>query len=166
MGSLDKIPAGSQKQYSFDGYFDMYKLYDEIRGFIEDERHYDWTEKNYIEKNTDGVKRMDSYAEADLEYTDYYMLILSLKISMRGKGTEVKVNGKTKILAKGNVSIIINPYVLPDFQEKRTRSALMEFGSKLYDKYFANDEITKCSMILMKDIKAIRTIMQKHVVNI
>ena len=156
----------SQKQYSFNGYFNMYKLYDEVREFLEGERNYDWTEKNYIEKNVDGVKSMESYAEGDLEYTDYYLLMLSINIKMQGRDTEVKVNGKTKILAKGTVSIIINPYIQPDFQEKRSRSALMEFGSKLYDKYFANDDISKCIEILAKDMKAIRTIMQKHVVNI
>ena len=166
MGGLDKIPAGSQKQFSFNGYFDMYKLYNEIKEFLETERHYDWTEKNYKEKSVRGVKRMESYAEADLEYTDYYMLTLSLKIDMLGKDTEVKVNNKTKILAKGSVSIILNPYIIPDFQEKRTRSALMEFSSKLYDKYFANDDITKCAVILITDMEAIRTIMQKHVVSL
>jgi hypothetical protein len=159
----DKIPAGSMKKIEFSGYFDMYKLYDELTGFLENARNYDITEKYYTEKNDDGKKELSSYFDGELHYTDYYQLILVVKVVMKGVDTVVEINGKKKTLAKGKVKLIASRYIEVDFLNKRSKSPLMEFATKVYDKYFGSDEIVECSQIMSRDIASLKTIVKNHV---
>lgn len=159
----DKIPGGSMRKFQYDGYFDMYKLYDELLGFLEDARNYDTTEKYYVEKNDQGKKELSSYFDAELHYTDYYQLILIIRVVMKGVDTEIEINGKKKIMAKGSVKMICSRYIEVDFQNKRARNPLMEFVTKVYDKYFGTDEIGDCVQVMGRDIWSLKNIVKNHV---
>ena len=159
----DKIPGGSMRKFEYNGYFDMYKLYEEIINFLEDARNYDVTEKYYVEKNDEGKKELSSYFDGELHYTDYYQLMLVVRVIMKGKDTEIEINGKKRIMAKGTVKVIASRYIEVDFQNKRTKSALMEFATKIYDKYFGTDEIGDCVQLMGRDIQAIKSIVKNHV---
>ena len=162
MGS-DKIPGGGMKKFEYTGYFDMYKLYEDMMNFFEGARNYDVTEKYYTEKNDQGNKEIKSYFDCELHYTDYYQLIIIIKVIMKGKDTELEVNGRKKILAKGAVKVIASRYIEVDFQNKRKSSSLMEFATKIYDKYFGTDEIGDCVQTMGKDIGTLKNIIKNHV---
>ena len=153
MGVHDKIPIIRERRYVFQGLFDMKHTYKFLKEFLTESRHYDWTEKDYEEKNENGERRIMSKVEAEQEYTDYYKIIIRYELVMEGKDVVIEEDGKSYKLTKGRAKLIINAYIEPDFAHRRpVDSALSDFLERVYEKYFGNDELSKCIVSVAGDV--------------
>lgn len=153
MGRLDKIPIITERRYAFQGIFEIKHLNTLLRDFLEHSRHYDWTEKEFEERNDGGERRLVSKVEALQEYSDYYRVILRYELLMEGKDVIVQEHGREHTLTKGRARLIINMYIEPDFANRRKiTGSFSEFLYKTYDKIFQGDELGNCIYSSVSDV--------------
>ncbi len=138
----DKIPLISEKQYVYEGYFDIKSLYKFVKTYLEDSKHYDVSEKELEEKNDGATKELLSTILAEQEYTDYFKIVLKFKMILGGKEKLIEDSeGHSKKLVKGKAHISINAYLEKDFMNKKHDGPLTSFFRKVYDKYIGEDEL-------------------------
>lgn len=130
----------------------MKELYKALGDYLDGERHYDLTEKDLVEKNLGGEREISSKNEAELQYTDYYKIVIKYTIEMKGRDIEVEISGKKRMMTQGVAILTSNAYIQHDFLGKRHSSPLMEFVLSVYDKYFGKEELTKIDKATSKDI--------------
>ncbi|MCA9495342.1 MAG: hypothetical protein KC589_00210 [Nanoarchaeota archaeon] len=140
----DRIPIISEKKYKFEGIFDIKYTYNILVDFLENSRHYDVAEKDYDEKIDGNSRNIMSKIEAEQEFTDYYKVIIKYQLVMEGKDISIEQDGKTLKMSKGKAKIIVNAYIIPDFQGHKPNGPLAEFLEKVYHKYIGHDEFDKC----------------------
>ena len=141
----DRIPIIIEKKYAYQGIFDIKYTYNILMNFFENSRHYDLAEKYYDEKVSDDGRTIMSKVEAEQEFTDYYKVIIKYQLTMDGKDVTIEQDGKTLKMSKGEAKLIVNAYVVPDFQGQKPKGPLAEFLEKVYHKYIGHDEFIKCA---------------------
>ena len=72
----DRILVTSERKYTFNGIFNIKETYEHLREYLENSKHYEITEKDYEEKLDEGKKKIVSKNEAEVEFNDYYKIIL------------------------------------------------------------------------------------------
>ena len=160
---MDKIPIASEKKVSFEGYFEMKELYTSLKSYLEDSRHYDITEQDFKEKNISGDREIVSKNSSEQLYNDYYKIFINYVLEMKGKDVEIEIAGKKKVLTQGIAKITINTYIQPDYLGKSSTSPLMEFVTRVYDKYFGKDDFSKVIASMSKDVGQLITIMKQEI---
>jgi len=149
----DKIAVISEKKYKFEGLYDLKQTYSYLKKFLEHSRHYDLSEKDYEEKNDNGSRKIMAKTEAEVEFNDYYKIILKYDLTMQGNDMEVKINDKkTIILTKGKAQITINCYIEPDFDNIRPQTEFGSFLDKVYTKFFRGSELDAAKDYAAKDV--------------
>jgi hypothetical protein len=147
-----RIPVISEKTYTYKGIFDMNGCLSDIKTFIEEYKHYDLSEKEADETNSNGKREFLGYFEAEFEYNDVYKFVLTFEIKMEGK--EIIANEDFKgghSLVEGTARIIINGYIIEDHMHKRHRGPIFEFLEKIYSKYI-DDEHHHAIAHLARDV--------------
>lgn len=152
--SFEKIPVTNEKVYKFEGLYDLKETYKHIIEFLENSKHYDVTEKDFEEQNDGGKRKIISKSEAEVEYNDYYKIVLKYELAMEGVDVDVKINDKKTIkLTKGSAKLTVNAYIEPDHHNKKDKlTALGSFLDKLYDKFFGKEELHKCIVYAATDV--------------
>ncbi len=152
MGHHDKIPITSEKKVTYSGIFDMKETYKYLKGFLEESKHYDVTEKDYEEDNLGDNKRVTVAFEAEQEFTDYYKVFLKFKLDMSGKEVIIETSeGKSLKRIEGKAKLVVNSYILADWQNKRGKSPFFNFLDKVYTKYIGKSEMEKCILAAVMD---------------
>lgn len=139
----DKIPLTPEQTIKLDGYFDMQKTYRAIKTYLDNNRHYDLSEKEFNEKNNGSSRNLFIYTQGDLYFTDWLKIVIVYKLYLNGDDVELEVDGKTKKYTKGSGKLEVFMYGDADYMEKRKSSPFLTFVGKLYDKFFNADEIKK-----------------------
>lgn len=150
----EKIHVTNEKVYKFEGLFDIKGTYKHLVEFLENSKHYDVSEKDYEEQNEDGKRKIVSKSEAEIEYNDYYKIIIKYELTIQGVEVDVKINDKKTIkLTKGSAKLSVNSYIEPDWQGKKEKmSELGAFFDKIYTKLFGRDELNKCIEYAATDV--------------
>ncbi len=150
----DKIQVVNEKRYEFNGIFDIKETYSFLKEFLEESRHYEVSEKDYEEKIDNGSRKIMSKSEAEVEYNDYYKIIIKFELVMQGKDIEVKVNEKkTMKLTKGSAVLTVNCYIEPNFQNIKPKlTDFGEFLERIYDKFFRGSELEACKESAANDV--------------
>lgn len=149
----DKIAVISEKKYKFEGLYDLKQIYNYLKKFLEHSRHYEIAEKDYEEKNDNGSRKIMSKTEAEVEYNDYYKIIIKYDLTMQGNDMEVKINEKkTIILTKGKAQLTVNCYIEPDFDAIRPKTNFGNFLDNVYTKFFRGSELDKCKEYAINDV--------------
>jgi len=146
-----KVPIISEKAYKYKGLFDLTASYNYVKTFLDDYKHYDVTEKESDEKNSNGTREFDAYFEALFEYNDYYLFTITFE--MVYKGVEITAEdskGKSHTLIDGTASIMINSYLTKDHLHQKKHGPLFEFLEKVYKRY-VDDEHHHAIEALAKD---------------
>lgn len=142
---IDKIPITSEKVVSFTGYFDLGEIYSRLKDFMGNSEHYDIAEKELVEQNQQGKRKIDSHIEAEMQYNDYYKIIVKLRLEASGKETTIEHAGKSIKVTNGTVSIKLNSYIECDWQKKRGTSPFAKFIDQVYNKYISKEELEKAA---------------------
>ncbi|MDA3855219.1 MAG: hypothetical protein PF569_03100 [Candidatus Woesearchaeota archaeon] len=162
MAILEKIPVVGEKKYSYEGLFDINGTYLHMKGYLEDAKYFDVSEKDYDEKNVDGSRKIMTKLEAEKLYNDYYKIIIKYELLMEGKDIEIQTEHKTIKLTKGKARIIANAYLEPDWQHGRDKNALHQFLGKVYDKFVGHDEQSNVMKIAGGDVADLMKKFKEH----
>jgi len=148
----EKIPITKEKKIAFNGIFDIREIYNYLKDYLEKSLHYDTTEKELIETNQKGTRKIDSHYEAELQYNDYFKIILKYRLEASGKEITIEHNGKNLTLTQGAISLKTNSYIELDWQNKRSRSPFSKFLDQIYSKYIGKKEVEECARKNSSDV--------------
>ncbi len=137
---MGKTTIVKEKNVAYEGVFDIKSSYSFLKGFLEDFKHYDVTEKEVEEKNKGGSREIKSNIEAELEYNDYYKFIITMELKFSGTPVVIETKDGPKNLVQGKANLFINGYLDNDNLGKRPKGPLAEFLDKVYSKYVDNEE--------------------------
>ena len=154
MGATDKIAVIAERKVTYNGIYDMKETYSYIKNFLSDSKNYDFAEKDYEEKNDGANRKVDVKCEAELQYNDYYKIILKFNLLMDGKQVSIDTpEGMTLKRVKGSAKLTINCYIQPDWQNKRQKGPLATFLDQLHAHYLkGQQEQEKCIIHAATDV--------------
>lgn len=158
----ERIPATSEKVYSFEGYFNIKETYSSVKRYLEDSKFYDLTEKEYVEKTSGGKKEIVGKIEGVKTYNDEYQIVIKFEVNMSGKEEEIKVNEKVTKMHKGTAKIIVNTYVEVDWLGVRDKNPTHNFLAKVYDKFIGKDERKAVMIEAARDAGDLITRFKEH----
>ena len=139
-------------KFSYEGLFNASELYNVISTWFF-EKGWDWYEKMNQEQITATGKQIWIELEPWKSSTDYYKLIMHIKINMIDiKEVEVEHNGEALRLNQGNVKITFDGYVLSDRKNKWAQKPLYWFLSIVFEKYFFRNHVEKLETWLKSDV--------------
>jgi len=159
----DKIPLRAEQTIKLEGYFDVQKTYSAIKKYLANNRHYDLTEKQFIEKNKGKDRSLEIETLGELMFTDYLKVSVFYNLNVQGEDIEIEIDGKTKKYTKGYAKLKVFGYAEADFLNKRKTSPLMTLLGKLYDKYFSADEMKKIKKRSNDDIDGLIKIFKQQI---
>ena len=158
----DKIPLAYERVVKLEGYFDPVETYKAIKDYLENDKHYDLSEKEFIEKN-DGLKRnVYSKHEGEFHFSDYMQILAQFKMYIKGEDVEVEIDGKKQILTKGEFKLAIGSFGVHDFMNKRKLSPIMTFINKMLDKFYNKDMMSKLKKKASEDVEGTVAVLKKH----
>lgn len=163
MGRVNKIAVISERKYKFEGYFDAKEVYKALKDYLEESRHYDYSERDLDEKNDGKTVKIITKAEAEQQFNDYYMTIIMYVLELNGKVVEIEVGGKKKMLTEGKATLTLNSYIKPDYLGKRHDGPLGQFLGRLWDEFFGKDELSDCMLQTVKDINGLIAVFKQQV---
>ena len=163
MGRAEMMQITKERSYSFEGYFDAKEMYQVMKGYLEDHKHYDVSEKDLDEQQHNGKRKIIAKFEAEQMFNDYYKIVLKYSITLTGKELEVELDGVKRRLTEGKAELHINGFIKPDFMNKREKGPLSEFFGKLYDKFFGRNEFNDCIFRAIGDINALLNTFKQQV---
>jgi hypothetical protein len=152
----DKLALFSEKKYTYSGYFDMKAIYNYIKDYLEESRHYDISEKDYSESHDGNKREITSVNEAEQQWNDVFKVILKYQLNMSGVDEEVEINEKKKvILTKGKATIIINAYIEMDTSSIPQKGPFSTFLNKVYNHFFRKSELDEVKKSAMEDVNGL-----------
>ena len=163
MGRHDHIPVMQETPSKFEGYFDTKEIYHALRDFLEKERHYDTSEKDFTEKKDANAYKFSCKIQGDQQFNDYYKAVILYGLDVQGKLVEVEVDGKTKLLTHGKITLYMNSWIAPDYLSKRHDGALGHFLGQLYDHFFGKKELNECALSTVMDVGRMNSIFRQQV---
>jgi len=159
----DKILLTPEKALRFEGYFDLQETYSAVKNYLEVDRYYDVTEKDFTEKNKGVHRFVFSILESEFFYTDYYKIIMAMKMEMAGDDVEIEEEGVKKIFTDGYVKLSIAAYGDADWLNKRSTKPIMTFLSKLVQKFHGKDMLKSVKVKANEDLDSTVNVLKQHV---
>lgn len=159
----DKIPLVEEQVIKAEGLFNIQETYTALKNYVENDRHYDWAEKDITEKNNGTRVFFYSISQGDFPYTDYIRSIIQMKLTFEGEYVEIVENGKKKILTQGNCKMSIYAYGEADWMNKRKRGPGMTFLIKMVDKYYGKEGTKKMKDKTILDVDGLIKLFKQHV---
>jgi hypothetical protein len=145
MSESHKVNPGRGLQLKQKGVFNLEKLYDEMRSWV-DENKYSFNEKEHTEKHGDKGKEIVLVWEVEREITDYLMYEIKVNFLLKG------INKVSEGLVSGFVKITFTANVVSDYKNKFGKSKFSEWLSKLYKEYLIKSEIKRHQDKLQKEL--------------
>lgn len=162
MARLEKIPVIPDRLLTYQGYYDIEQMQAAMRELFEDLRNYDMTMKEFNEKVQDGERDIFIKDDAELQFNDYYRLLIRREISGVGKDVLVESGGKKRLITDGTVKMKIKSWIIPDYLGRRNKGALGEFLGKLYDNVFGKEDLEECKDVGIQDIAALERVFKQQ----
>lgn len=136
-----------------EGLFNFDELHNLISSFFY-EKGYDWYEKMNQVIVTPQGKQMRLILEPWKNITDYYRLIISIKINVIDlKNVEVQSNNTKLSVNQGTVRVIFDGYVISDRKGKWSQKPLYWFMSFMFERYLFKEHYQKAERWLMSDVE-------------
>jgi len=146
-----KVNPGRGLQIREKGIFNLEKLYDEMKIWIEKNK-YQFNEKEHTEKSIDKGKEIVLEWVGEREITDYLQYKINIKFHFK------EINKVSEGLVKGFAKITFNANVVSDYENKFGKSAFSNWLSKLYQEYLLKSEIERHKDKLQKEINDLHNI--------
>lgn len=139
----DKIPVVSEKLAKFEGIFNIKDTYLFLKDYTENHMYFDFTEKEYEEKNTPPSYKIISNIILEKMLNDEYHIFIKCKLELSGKDVEVEINGVKKKMVQGVGKLTLNSYVEPQNDAKPQDSPFTHFLNRVYEKFVGTDDLEK-----------------------
>ena len=138
---------------SYEGLFNLDELHNLISSFFY-EKGYDWYEKMNQVIVTPQGRQMHIILEPWKNISDYYKLIVSIKINVADlKEVEVQADKSVIRTGQGSLRMIFDGYVISDRKNKWGEKPLYWFMSMMFEKYFFKEHYQKAETWLKSDVE-------------
>jgi hypothetical protein len=147
---VNTITLLSDERIQYEGLFDIKEIYQHAYKWLT-WRKYDLSEKQYTEKVKAGGKDLEIRWEA-IKYVDEYSTF-EIKVRWLGFGindVEVKKDGGTIKLQKGEINIYVSASLKTDRQDYWAQNAFYSFMRAFYDRYLYRNSIERLKGELWK----------------
>lgn len=140
---------------SYEGLFNADELHELISSFFY-EKGYDWYEKMNQVIVTPSGKQIRMILEPWKNITDYYKLIVSIKINIADlKDADVKIGNSTIKTNQGTLHVIFDGFVISDRKNKWSQKPVYWFMSILFEKYFFKEHYQKAETWVRDDVDSL-----------
>ncbi len=140
---------------SYEGLFNADELHELISSFFY-EKGYDWYEKMNQVIVTPSGKQIHMILEPWKNITDYYKLIVSIKINIADlKDADVQMGGATIKTNQGTLHVIFDGFVVSDRKNKWSQKPVYWFMSILFEKYFFKEHYQKAETWVRDDVDSL-----------
>lgn len=157
------VLVNGEKENVIEGYFNIDKLYEFVKNYLENVKGYDVTEKEFNQSSSENNRKLEAVLEAEQEYTDYFKKVVKCKVILEGSPVEVEMNGEKKVMHKGKAKLVTAGFVKPDWMSKRDKGPLTRFLDQLYNKYIEPSPIVKPAGAVGQDIAQLISRFRQHV---
>lgn len=138
---------------TYEGLFNFDELHNLISSFFY-EKGYDWYEKMNQVMVTPSGKQMHIILEPWKNISEYYRLIVSIKINIIDlKDAEARMGNSVLKTNQGTLRMVFDGYVISDRKSKWSRKPLYWFLSILFEKYFFKEHYGKAERWLKSDVE-------------
>ena len=138
---------------TYEGLFNFDELHNLISSFFY-EKGYDWYEKMNQVMVTPSGKQMHIILEPWKNISEYYRLIVSIKINIIDlKDAEARMGNSVLKTSQGTLRMVFDGYVISDRKSKWSRKPLYWFLSILFEKYFFKEHYGKAERWLKSDVE-------------
>ena len=136
-----------------EGLFNFDELHNLISSFFY-EKGYDWYEKMNQVIVTPSGKQMHIILEPWKNISDYYKLIISIKINVADlKEVDVQADKSVIRTGQGTLRMIFDGYVISDRKNKWGEKPLYWYLSMLFEKYFFKEHYHKAETWVKADVE-------------
>ncbi len=136
-----------------EGLFNLDELHNLISSFFY-EKGYDWYERMNQVIVTPTGKQVRIILEPWKNISDYYKLIVSIKMNIIDlKDVDVQAEKTVVRTGQGILHMIIDGYVISDRKNKWSQKPLYWFMSILFEKYFFKEHYGKAERWLKSDVE-------------
>ncbi|MDP3698419.1 MAG: hypothetical protein Q8R47_02430 [Nanoarchaeota archaeon] len=140
-------------KFTYEGLFNLDELHNVISSFFY-EKGYDWYEKMNQVTVTSSGKQMRIILEPWKNITDYYKLIISIKMNVIDlKDVDVQAGSTVIKTSQGTLRVVFDGYVISDRKNKWSEKPLYWFMSILFEKYFFKEHYRKAETWLKSDVE-------------
>ncbi len=140
---------------SYEGLFNADELHALISSFFY-EKGYDWYEKMNQVIVTPSGKQIHMILEPWKNISDYYKLIVSLKINIADlKDADVQMEKTSIKTNQGTLRIIFDGFIISDRKHKWSQKPLYWFMSILFEKYFFKVHYQKAETWIRSDVESL-----------
>ncbi|MEK6939296.1 MAG: hypothetical protein AABX31_01065 [Nanoarchaeota archaeon] len=137
----------------YEGLFNVDELHNLISSFFY-EKGYDWYEKMNQVMVTPSGKQMRIILEPWKNMSDYYKLIVSIKINIIDlKDADVRIENSVIKTNQGTLRMVFDGYVISDRKSRWSQKPLYWFLSILFEKYFFKEHYGKAERWLKSDVE-------------
>ena len=159
-----KSPIVQGREYNYSGIYDLKGTYNFVKNYLENTKHYDITEKEVEEATSGDKKKLISKLEAEIEYDDYFKIVLTFELKLNGKPIIVEDSkGNKHSLVEGGANITVNGYLLKDHMNKRPKGPVLELLEKMYGFYINPDENKKMAGYVSREVNDLITRFKQQV---
>lgn len=133
----------TEERIQYEGLFDLKELYKHAWNWLI-WRKFDVAEEQYTEKIKAGGKEMKIIWTAQKHIDEYSMFEMKMRWEMMGiNDVEVKKNGGTAKMNKGEVNIYVTASLITDRQDYWAQRAIYSFMRGFYDRYIYRSTIER-----------------------
>ncbi len=138
---------------TYEGLFNVDELHNLISSFFY-EKGYDWYEKMNQVMVTPSGKQMQIILEPWKNISEYYKLIVSIKINIIDlKDAEVRMGNSVLKTNQGTLRMVFDGHVISDRKSKWSQKPLYWFLSILFEKYLFKEHYGKAERWLKNDVE-------------
>lgn len=138
-----------------DSIFDLGELYKSIFRWF-DVNGYSFYEKEYNDIDEPGGKHLEIYWYTEKKIDLYvkfvievsYLVLNMQKIELEKGGVKIKTN-------KGSIEFRITAYLMKDYDDKWSKSAMQKKMRYVYDRFIIKKRIDKLEVELVKDVNSL-----------
>ncbi len=148
---VDHITA----QYT--GIFNVKELYETMKTWVGD-KGYNHKELQNFETVKEKGKEIYIKCEPYREATDYAKFVIRVQLDMKDiQPVEIERDGVRKTMHKGTVTIILDGFLVTDYENKWEQKPMYVFIRTLYDKFFFKVHTSKFSAIVKENTENLMT---------
>ena len=151
-----------QLKLNYEGLFDLNGLYRTITAHFY-EKGYDMREDKNYEQVLPTGKDIEIELRPWKKTTEYFKNIIKVRMKfLNVKNVEVEKEGHTIKINQGKIMMILDGYLVSDYENKWERDPLLYFIRTIYDKYIFKRYFAQAEKWLVNDVYQLHGKIQKY----
>lgn len=146
----------------YSGLFSVKDLHKEIREWF-DKNKYIWVELQSSEYSKEDGKEIYMRVQPTKKISDYAKLAIKVEINMTEvKEVEAEKDDMKVKLNKGKVDIVLDGYLITDYENRWEQKAMYVFLRTIYDKFILRNQMEKFETVLKDQVEHLKSVIKAH----